>query len=135
MVRALYLADSADTAWAEWYRHSAELGVPPASRMPRDSWRLSVRLTDVADLTADGVLTAHGIEALAPTRRQWPVTQRVGEAYFRDGWRGLIAPSAAHAGGRVLAVFRPLPAVPGVRPLPPPRHHLELPPLPTGLRT
>lgn len=134
-MRALYLADSAATAWAEWYRHSAELGVPPATRMPRDLWRLSVRLTDVADLAAVGVLEAHGVAGLAPTRRQWPVTQPIGEAYFRDGARGLVAPSAAHAGGRVLAVFRPLPAVPGVRAVPPPRHHVELPPLPTGLRT
>ena len=42
VVRAFYLADTEDTAWAEWYRHTAELGAPPASRMPRDTWRISV---------------------------------------------------------------------------------------------
>ncbi len=135
VVRALYLADTAETAWAEWYRHSSELGVPPATRMPRDLWKVSVRLVDVADLTADAVLAAHGVVGLAPTRLQWPTTQPVGEAYARDGWRGVMAPSAAHVGGRVLAVFRPLPAVPGVRAVPPPRHHTDLPPLPMGLRT
>ena len=135
VVRALYLADTEATAWAEWYRHSAELGVPPANRMPRDIWKVAVRVTDIADLTAHGVLAAHGISELAPARRQWPQTQGVGESYFKDAWRGLVAPSAAHVGGRVLAIFRPLPAVPGLRPVPPVRHYVELPPLPTGLRT
>jgi RES domain-containing protein len=103
--------------------------------MPRDIWKVAVRVTDIADLTADGVLAAHGINELSPARRQWPHTQAVGESYFNAGWRGLVAPSAAHVGGRVLAIFRPLPAVPGLRPVPPVRHYNELPPLPTGLRT
>lgn len=135
VVRAIYLADTQATAWAEWYRHSAELGVPPGNRMPRDIWKVSVRVTDIADLTAKGALATHGIPALDPTRRQWPATQGVGEAYFGEGWRGLLAPSAAHVGGRVLAIFRPLPAVPGLRPVPPARQYEQLPPLPTGLRT
>ena len=135
VIRAIYLADTEATAWAEWYRHSAEFGVPPANRMPRDIWKVAVRVTDIADLTAEGVLEAHGITDLTPTRRQWPATQAVGDAYFRDGWRGLVAPSAAHIVGRVLAIFRPLPAAPGLRLVPPVRHYLELPPLPTGLRT
>lgn len=53
--------------------------------MPRDVWRFEVDLSDVADLTVDAVLAAHGIEALAPTHRQWPRTQPIGETYWRAG--------------------------------------------------
>lgn len=134
-MRGFYLADTEDTAWAEWYRHTSEQGAPPASRMPRDTWRVDVDVSDIADLTKPGVLANHGITELHPTRRQWPLTQPVGEAYFHDGWRGLLAPSAAHVGGQVLAIFRPLPALPGLTPVPPANHYDELPPLPTGLRT
>lgn len=135
MVRALYLADGEDTAWAEWYRHTSEQGAPPASRMPRDTWRIAVDVTDIADLTKPGVLGKHGITDLRPTRLQWPMTQRVGEAYFHDRCRGLVAPSAAHAVGRVIAIYRPLPVLSGLTPVPPPKRYDELPALPTGLRT
>jgi hypothetical protein len=33
---AIYLADEEPTAWAEWYRGIAELGLPPTRVMPRD---------------------------------------------------------------------------------------------------
>jgi RES domain-containing protein len=135
VVRGIYLADTEETAWAEWYRHTSEQGAPPASRMPRDTWRIAVDVTDIADLTAPGVLDKHAITELHPTRRQWPLTQPVGEAYYRDRCRGLLAPSAAHEGGQVLAIYRPLPALPGLTPVPPPNHYDDLPPLPTGLRT
>ena len=134
-VRGFYLADSEATAWAEWYRHSAELGVPPSSRLPRDAWKVRVDVTDIVDLIAPGALAGRGIAELLPTRRQWPQTQPIGNAYFREGRRGLLAPSAAHVGGRVLVIFRPLPALPGLRSVPPPRHQVELPSLPTGVRT
>lgn len=134
-MRGFYLADSEATAWAEWYRHTSELGVPPAARMPRSTWKIAVDVTDIADLTAPGILVGHGITELRPTRRQWPLTQPVGEAYYRDGWNGLLAPSAARDGGQVLAIFRPVPELPGLVPVLPPHHYTELPPLPTGLRT
>lgn len=136
VIRALYLADSAETAWAEWYRHSAELGVPPQTRLPRDLWRFTVDLADVANLTAAGVVAALGVETLTPTRRQWPQTQPIGEACWMAGRRGVLAPSAAHGGGRVLAVFREKAGpIAGVTPIRPARRYSELPPLPTGLRT
>lgn len=134
-MRGFYLADTEETAWAEWYRHTSELGVPPATRMPRSTWKIAVDVTDIVDLTAFGILAAHGITDLHPTRRQWPLTQPVGEAYYRDGCRGLLAPSAAREGGQVLAIFRPVPELQGLVPVPPPKHHTDLPPLPTGLRT
>ena len=135
VVRALYLADTEETAWAEWYRHGSEVGVPPAQRLPADTWRIAVHVTDIGDLTDPATLALHGVRELLPTRRQWPRTQPIGEAYYADGWRGILAPSAARAKGRVLTVFRPLPRLPGVRPIPPPRQYTELPALPIGLRT
>ena len=33
-------------------------------------------------------------------------------------------------GALVLAIYRPLPALPGLTPVPPPNHYLDLPPLP-----
>ncbi len=136
VVRALYLADSPETAWAEWYRHTSELGVPPDRRLPRDLWKIRVDLDGVADLLNEGVLAAHGVKSLIPTRRQWPRTQKIGERYWRAGNRAVLVPSAAHVGGRVLAVFRTQDgAIAGVRPVPPPARHEQLPPLPTGLRT
>jgi len=50
VVDALYLADSEASVWAEWYRHLAELGLPPAMAMPRDLWRWRVD-AEVADLS------------------------------------------------------------------------------------
>lgn len=136
VVRALYLADSEATAWAEWYRHSAELGVPPQSRLPRSVYRFEVDLADVADLTGGGALAEHGIDRLAPTRRQWAKTQPIGEACWRAGRRGVLVPSAAHVDGRVLVIFRPTADPPsGVSVLARPRRYTDLPPLPTGLRT
>jgi RES domain-containing protein len=136
IVRAIYLADTSDTAWAEWYRHSAEIGVPPQMRLPRDLGRFEVDLRDVADLTADGVLAGYGVTTLSPLRRQWAETQPIGEAAWRAGATGLVAPSAAHVGGRVLAVFRTgRGKIAGLKPARPPRRYADLPPLPKGLRT
>ena len=135
VVRAIYLGDSEATVWAEWYRHTAELGVPPWRRLPRAVWRVEVDLEEVADLTAEGVLAAHGLLRMDPTRRQWTETQEVGLAYFRDGARAVLAPSAARRGGKVLAVFRRGRAHRGVVAVPPPQRFEKLPAIPRGLRT
>lgn len=135
VVRGLYLAGTEETAWAEWYRYTSEQGAPPTGRLPRDTWRIAVHVTDIGDLSDMATLGLHGITELLPTRRQWPKTQPVGESYYHDGYRGLLAPSAAHVGGQVLTIFRPLPALPGIRAIPPANRYTDLPALPTGLRT
>jgi RES domain-containing protein len=135
LVRAIYLGDSEATVWAEWLRHTSEAGVPPSRRLPRAIWKVEVDLEDVADLTADGALAAHGIARLDPTRRQWSETQPIGEAYFRDGARALLAPSAARRGGQVLAIFRRGRGHRGVTAVPPPLRFDRLPAIPRGLRT
>lgn len=67
VVGAYYLADSAETAWAEWYRSLAELGIPPAQALPRDLWRIGVSLERVADLSTEARLARVG---LRPRRRE-----------------------------------------------------------------
>jgi RES domain-containing protein len=135
VVRALYLGDSEATCWAEWYRHTSEAGVPPGQRLPAAIWRIEVDVDDIADLTAPGILAGEGIARLDPTRRQWPKTQPVGVALWREGVRGVLAPSAAREGGKVLVIFRPAEWIEGVRPVPPPKRFTKLPALPPGLRT
>lgn len=134
-MRGFYLADSEATVWAEWYRNTSELGVPPTTRLPRDTWKIAVDATDIGDLSDMATLALHGIAELRPSRIQWPVTQPVGETYYRNGYRGILTPSAAHVGGQVLTIFRPLPAMPGLTAKAPPTEYTELPALPTGLRT
>ena len=110
--------------------------MPPDTRLPRDMWRIAVDLAGIADLTAPDVLATHGVSGLVPTRGQWALTQAVGHVYWNDGRRGILAPSAARLGGRVLALFRPSDGpIADLTESPPPTHHTTLPPLPTGLRT
>jgi RES domain-containing protein len=134
IVDALYLADSEETAWAEWYRHLAERMIAPLAQMPRELWRWQVDV-EVADLSADEQLAAVGLSPPAPERRSWHDYQRVGEQLAKAGWAGLLAPSAARPDGKVLCLFRDQHGVHGAMALPPPRQIDKPPPPPTGLRT
>lgn len=102
---ALYLADSEACAWAEWYRHLAEAAIPPSFALPRDLWRYDVKTLDVADLSGPDRLARIGLGPPRPGRRGWSPYQAVGEQLCREGWRGLIATSAARPTSLVLAVF------------------------------
>ena len=100
VIGAIYFADSPATVWAEWYRALAEAAIPPAMALPRDLWQWEIDLPRVADV-------AHlDLPPLAPTSRQWPAFQAVGEQLFADGWPALVSVSAARPEGRVLCVFR-----------------------------
>ncbi len=134
VVDALYLADSEATVWAEWYRHLAELAIPPLAQMPRDLWRWDVDV-EVADLTSADRLAAVGLAAPTPGRSGWSSYQKVGERLWRDGWNGLIAHSAARPDGRVLCLFRSGDTVSGAEPLSRPRRISQPPAPPSGLRT
>lgn len=136
IVDALYLADSELTAWAEWYRHLAEGGVPPDQQMPRDLWSWEVsRTLRIADLTTPERLGRVGLSVPRPSRRTWPSCQEVGETLWREGWRGLLAPSAARPEGLVLCLFRDHERIRGARPVPPPRVFEQAPAPPTGMTT
>ncbi len=78
IVRALYLADEPDTAIAEWYRVLAELGLPPAHRIPHDHhiWTIDLKLADLSD---EARLADAELLLPRPARRTWPAFQAVGE--------------------------------------------------------
>jgi RES domain len=136
-VEALYLASDEPTVWAEWYRHLAEAGIPPDQQMPRDLWRWAVEPgLEVADLTTAERLTRVGLPVLRPGRQTWPPYQEVGEQLWREGWVGLLAPSAARPqDGLVLCLFRDAKSLRHVRPLPPPRVVRHPPAPPVGVMT
>lgn len=138
VVQALYLADEENTAWAEWYRHLAEAGIPPAQALPRSLWRWSVEAT-VADLSTDERLARVGLHPPRPGRRSWPAFQAVGEQLAAEDWPGLLAPSAARPEHHVLCLFRKgdngRAAPPGARPVGRPRRISEPPVPPTGMTT
>ena len=134
VVDGLYLADAAATAWAEWYRHLAELGLPPDHWLPSYLWRWRIDV-EVADLRTEDRLARAGLPVPRPGRTTWPRFQAVGERLFAEGWPGLVAPSAARRSGLVLCLFRQGPKLNGATPVPRPRRITRAPAPPTGMRT
>jgi RES domain-containing protein len=134
VVDALYLADSEETAWAEWYRHLAERAIPPLAQMPRELWTWQLDI-EVADMSTDEKLAAVGLERPTPGRHNWLAYQRVGEQISAAGWPGLLAPSAARPVGTILCLFRNERGLVDAEPISPPRQVREPPPPPTGLVT
>lgn len=84
VIDALYLADSLETAWAEWYRHLAERMIPPLAQMPREIWTWEVD-AEVADLSIPENLAIVGLDPPVPGRRHWDAYQHVGELLSRAG--------------------------------------------------
>jgi len=135
IVDALYLAEGEETLWAEWYRHLAERGIPPLQQLPRDLWRYQVPQLEVADLSAADRLARVGLGLPTPGRKSWPPFQQAGETLWREGWAGLVAPSAARADGLILCLFVEDPTSLPARPLRTPRVVGEPPAPPSGMRT
>lgn len=103
---ALYLADSEPTAWAEWYRWLAEWTRSPAEHLPRDLYRVTVRLTAVADLrTLAARERAAAPGRMRPTSAQWPPFQQVGARLASGGAQGILYASAARTRSLCLCVF------------------------------
>jgi RES domain-containing protein len=104
IVRGLYLADERATAIAEWYRLLAERGLPPARAIPHDHhvWELDLQL---ADLSTPERLALLKLETPQPGRRTWAPFQAVGEQLFRDGFAGILAPSAARPHALISCIF------------------------------
>lgn len=135
IVDAVYLADDEACVWAEWYRHLAEAAIPPASALPRDLWCYQITDLQVADLSDAARLTRVGLSVPRPGRRGWRPYQLVGEQLDHDGWRGLIAPSAARPASLVVAVFLSTGALPDdVVPIAS-TQVADVPVPPTGMRT
>ena len=133
-VDAVYLGDTTETVWAEWYRALAEAGIPPARHLPVELWKWRVDLR-VADLSDERRLGRVGLRVPRPARRDWPPFQAVGEELWKEGWTGLVAPSAARPAGLVVCVFRTAQELAGIRPAGRPRRLVEAPAPPTGMTT
>jgi RES domain-containing protein len=136
VVDAIYLANDEDTAWAEWYRHLAENGIPPERALPRDLWEWEVDV-ELADLSTEARLARVSLPLPTPGRHTWPSYQDVGEQLWREGWRGLLAPSAARPKlGQSLCLFWPSgKSLDGAEPHRPPRTIVEVPVPPVGMTT
>ncbi len=104
-------------------------------QLARDVWRHQVQTLDVADLSDANRLVRIGLTSPTPGRKEWPSYQDIGEALWKEGWRGLLAPSAARANGLVLCLFVEDPTVLPAQPVPPPKVVTEPPTPPTGMRT
>ena len=135
IVDALYLADSEETVWAEWYRHLAEKGLPPDEQMPRRLWQWDADVR-VANLSTAARLAQVGLELPSPGRKTWPRYQTVGEGLWAEGWAGLIAPSAARPSGKILCLFGEVgEKLDGARPVGRGRLIARPPAPPTGMTT
>lgn len=133
VVGGLYLADASETVTAEWYRVLAELGLSPQESVPYDQHRWEVDL-ELADLSDGERLRAVGLDMPRPSRRTWHSYQEVGERCWREGWPGLIAPSAARPESLIVCVFTH--AWPPAKCTPLDAHTVSaVPPPPRGLRT
>ena len=129
MVAGFYLADSRETAWAEWYRQIDELALRPVDELPRNLWRFEVRVDTIADLRSEAQLARVGLALPLPRRLGWPAFQEVGEQLYAEGWKGVRAPSAARPnGGKILCLFREGEKIDAVKPLPPPAIQRTPPP-------
>jgi RES domain-containing protein len=133
-VDALYLADSEETVWAEWYRHLAERAIPPLAQMPRELWTWTVDVA-VADLSTPDRLASVGLGPAKPDRHEWRAYQEIGEQLASEGWAGLLAASAARPTGTILCLFRTEQTINRATPTAAKRTINEPPPPPTGLYT
>jgi RES domain-containing protein len=134
-VAAIYLADEEPTAWAEWYRVLAELALSPTHGMPRDLWRWTVAMNNIADLSTAAKLARLDLPMPSPSRRTWPPFQAAGEHLHSKGYSGVLYPSAARPEHQALCLFRETVAVSGAEPVRPPTTYRDPPPPPPGLRT
>lgn len=131
--RRLYLADTEQTAWAEFYRALAERGQAPQDELPCELVSVEVSLDQVADLRTGRARAALGLPRLRPTRAQWPAFQAVGERLASHGARGIVYASAARARAVCLCVFEA--GFPGLKQSGEPLRIDVPPPPPRGLRT
>jgi RES domain-containing protein len=134
-VGGMYFADNEETVWAEWYRALAEFAIPPDRQMPRDLWRWQFEVDGIADLSTEDALTSLRLTPPHPTRSEWPAFQDVGERLWREGYRGVLAPSASRPSHAVLCLFREMEEIAGADPLRPPMTYRRAPAPPKGLTT
>ena len=110
LVQALYLADSVETMWAEWYRRLAEAALEPSDALPREVWAFEIALPGAANLSTPQRIRRTGLPwPIRPVRKTWPACQDVGHRLHAAGYSGLLTISAARSGtprGHTVCIFR-----------------------------
>jgi RES domain-containing protein len=103
--------------------------------MPRDLWRWTIAVGDIADLSTPHKLARLDLPVPRPGRRTWTPFQAAGERLHIEGHRGVLYPSAARPDRKALCLFRDDVLIHGADPVRPPATHRDPPAPPTGMRT
>jgi len=104
--------------------------------MPSDLWRWQVDVERVADLSAVIDWLRLVLRHLSrPSGSGHPAFQAIGERLWNEGFRGILAPSAARPNKRVLCLFREADDIDAVTSLRPPMTYRRAPAPPTGMTT
>lgn len=103
----LYASFEKVTAVAEVARGLKLRGINPMEYGPDDWWAYELELTSsrVLDLTDPKVLERLQISAAAIVGDEVAVTRQIGKQALEAGYEAIVAPSAAHEGGKNLVVF------------------------------
>lgn len=113
-VAAVYGSLTAETAMAETLAHANHYNLPAHSAMPRTFVAIAISVSKVLDLTDGSIRQALRVSEKRMLQCDWraevrrgqtPVSQVIGAAIYEAGLEGLLAPSAAHPGGKNLVVF------------------------------
>jgi len=111
-----------------WYCHTENIGGTAIDFLMRQGVSYREALARVGEMV--------GLPVPTPGRATWPPFQDVGEQLWREGWRGLVAPSAARPIGTTLCLFwQGEQEIDGAEPQPPPRRIDEPPAPPRGMTT
>ncbi|SFH86624.1 RES family NAD+ phosphorylase [Planctomicrobium piriforme] len=113
-IAAVYLSLSPETAMAETLAHFQYRGIPVSAAMPRVFVSVSVRLSQVVDITQKTISQRLQVSNRALLESDWrkimtrdslPPSQLVGQAAEAAGVEGLLVPSAASRFGKNLIIF------------------------------
>jgi RES domain len=128
------VADTPETAWAEWYRALAARAQKPEDDVPRELYEIAVDLDDVVDLSSTRLRNDAGLPTrMHPSESQWLRFQRFATAMRAEGAPGVLYASAARTRALCLCVFEA--GLPGLRAVGEPVRMIAAPAPPRGLRT
>lgn len=88
-------------------------------------WQIDVE--GVADLSTQDALERVGRTPPRPRQSERPAFQEVGERLCREGYRGVLAPSASRPSHVVLCLFREAEEIAGAEPMRPPMTYRRAP--------
>lgn len=113
----LYLAQTENTAAAEFFRLAEKHGMKPSALLPRRLFRYSVELNAVLHLTHPSALEAVDLTLADISDDDATKCQSVGDAAHYAGFEAVIAPSASGIGDIVAVFFDQMKAGSRVEPI------------------